>query len=1040
MGDPIVSSVINQVMERSTSLAAQDFAVLWGLKADLRSLRTIFTQIQPLLADAEAKQRKNRALQDWLRKLRAASFEVENVLEEVSTEALLRRLHVERGIRNKVSTFFSASNPLKFRIRMVQKVKDIKELLDAIAAERINFELKEGITDLEVVADIDTRSISSIDSEIVGRDEEKEMIVEKICNSLNSLDHGLVHVHAIWGVGGLGKTTLAQLIYKDSRVHKLFDLKLWLRVSNDFSIASITREILKSIEGDSSSLSHMELEPLQQRLQEKLQRRRFLLVLDGVENENKEKWNGLMEPLKHGCRGSTVMVTTRSKKVADMMATLPALVHPLGSLLENDSWLLFKSYAFSIQRDLDRIELETIGTAIVKRCEGLPLAVKVIGSLMCLKNSISEWSSVLHSEVWDLADEGSHILPSLKLSYDNLPPHMRQCFALCSIFPKDHEMDKQLLVELWVAYGFVPSRGDADLYDLGEEIFNALVCMFFLQDVKECIFEGTTTCKMHDEMHALAQSVMKYECSSIVPGEVLKCPEEILHLSSNDILHLSNEVMAKAKSLRSLVTLGGFSGVPTTHCIFEQRYLRVLHLGTSSHMLTDLPESVGNLKFLRYLNISRSKIVVLPKSIVQLQNLQTLKLTFCEHLSELPEGIRYMRNLRHLNIHGCCSLDHMPHGMGQLRHLRRLSTFLVGQGEGVRISELQELNLLGGEFSIKSLMNVRHSSQAESANLKKKQNINHLNLSWGWKNSSKDNLPANNSEEVLEALQPHLNLKMLTISDYQGSHFPYWMVGLVNLVSIAFEGCRRCEDLAFLGKLPFLKVLELKEMDALRYLDDKEGDDEDLFPCLGKLTIMDCPNLIELPCIPNLTSLQIIRSNEKIFRSVGKLTTLAFFEIEGFEEMKSLPDDMLSNLTSLQEFSLDNCVKLESFPGLKENTRLNGLKKLRVHHCHSLTSFPSDWFQGTPNLRSLNILDCSRVKTLQEGLQHLTALEKLQVWSCPNLRCLPDELQNLESLKSLVIGDCELVKVRCEKERGGDWSKIAHLPYIKIDDQVIQFF
>nr|XP_043635213.1 putative disease resistance protein RGA3 [Erigeron canadensis] len=980
MGDPIISSVITQLMERSTSLATQDFAVLWGLKSDLKSLRTIFTQIQSVLADAETKQRKNIHLQNWLRKLRTVSFEVENVLEEVSTEALLRRLHVERGIKNNLSTFFSATNPLQFRINMVRKVKRVKERLELIALERDKFELIEGVVgklddfcsynnNVDIGNLVFSDNIDNIEL-VIGRDMDKECIVDKICSDFDIVDHDFenvdnvnVSVCVVWGVGGVGKTTFVETVYKDLRVGKVFDLKMWVRGSGEFSAVRLFREVLKSVEGgDLGDMECLEVGTLRRRVEERLGGRRFLLVLDDVGKiGSKADWDGLMEGLRCGSRGSVVLVTSRSVEVADMMGTDCKLVYPLGCLSEDDSWNLFRRYAFDERKVLDGIEFERIGKEIVKKCEGLPLALKVVGSLMCIKSSVNEWLSLWESEVWDSTDEGgSNVLPSLKLSYDNLPPHMRQCFALCSIFPKDHEMDKQLLVELWVAYGFVPSRGDADLYDLGEEIFNALVWRSFLQDVKECIYEGTTTCKMHDEMHALAQSVMKYECSSVMSGEVLKFPEEVLHLSSNDILNLSNEVMAKAKSLRSLVTLGGVSRIPTPDYIFEQRYLRVLHLGSSSDMLTDLPESVGNLKFLRYLNVSRSKIVVLPNSIVQLQNLQTLKLTFCEHLCELPEGIRYMRNLRDLNIHGCCSLDHMPHGMGQLRHLRRLSTFLVGQG--VQISELQDLNHLGGEFSIKGLTNVRNSIQAESANLKKKQNINCLNLSWSSKDGSEDHnhSPA---EEVLEALQPHLNLKMLTISDYQGSRFPDWMASLVNLVSITFEGCRRCEDLPALGKLPFLKVLELKEMDVLEYLDNEEPEDEDLFPCLEKMVINDCPNLIKLPYIPKLNLLHIIGSNVMIFRSVGKLTSLTCLEIEGFKEMKLLPDDMLSNLT---------------------------------------------------------------------------ALEEMHVWGCPSLRRLPHGIQNLEALKSLVIGDCELLALRCEKEVGVDWSKIAHCPYIKIDDQVIQ--
>ncbi|KAJ0908106.1 putative P-loop containing nucleoside triphosphate hydrolase, leucine-rich repeat domain superfamily [Helianthus annuus] len=947
MGDPIVSSVINLVMKQSTSLATQDFAVLWGLKSDLRSLRTIFTQIQSVLPDAEIKQRNNIDLQNWLRKLRSASFQVENVLEEVSTEALLRRLHVERGIKNN-------------------RVREIKELLDQIAAERISFGLEERVFSCEVDSEIETRSVKATAtarccSEILGRDCVKEMFVEQICNDKLDDEFVVVNVYVVYGLGGVGKTTLAQMICNDSRVDKYFDLKIWLHVSNRFCTVRLLREILNSLDSGSCDLAQVEVDALRELVRERLGRRRFFMVLDGVENGGMSEWGGFMEVLKCGWRGSTVVVTTRSIEVADVMATCPAFVHSLSRLSESDCWLLFNRYAFDVQKDVDGshgMEFETIGKAIVKKCEGLPLAVKVIGSLMCHKSSVSEWLSVLQSEVWDLTSEGSNILPSLKLSYDNLPAHMRQCFALCSIFPKGYEMDKQLLVELWVAYGFVPSRGDADLYDLGEEIFNSLVWRSFLQDVKECIFDGLTTCKMHDEMHALARSVMKYECSSIMSGEILKFPEEVLHLSSNDILYFSNEVMAKAKSLRSLITLGGFSKIATPDHIFEQRYLRVLHLGSSSDMITDLPESVGNLKFLRYLNVSRSKIVALPNSIVQLQNLQTLKLSFCENLCELPEGIRYLRNLRHLNIHGCSSLDHMPLGMGQLRHLRRLSTFLVGQGQGVQISELQELNLLGGEFSIKGLQNVNNSSQAESANLKQKQNINCLTLSWDWKNKNNENeLQENNSEEVLEALQPHKNLKALTISDYQGSRLPNWIAGLVNLVSITFQSCKRCENLHSLGKLPLLKVLELKGMDSLKHLDD------DLYPCLEKLVINDCPNLIKLPYFPKLKSLCIVQGNEKLFRSVRKLTSISFLEIRGFKEMKCLPDDAISNLT---------------------------------------------------------------------------ALEELRIWGCPNLRWLPDGIQKLEALKSLVIGDCELVKASCEKEVGVDWCNIAHIAYIKIDDEVMQ--
>ncbi|CAK9153332.1 unnamed protein product [Ilex paraguariensis] len=523
MANTLVSGLANTILGNLSSPALQEFGAACGLKDEIQKLKSTFTAIQAVLQDAEAKQTKSKALQDWLSKLKDAAYDADNILDEFETEALIRKEDRQRGVLNQIIACFTHRNPLVFRLRMAHKVKDIRERLDTIADERDKFHLKEGVTDSQVY-DMERRQTSSlvIESKIYGRNEEKEMIIKVLLD--NSSHQNDLSVYAIWGMGGLGKTSLSQLVYNDPRVKTHFELRIWVCVSDDFSIQRLTRAIIESIEGGGCNI--LELDPLQLRLQEKLSGRRFLLVLDDVWNEYHDKWDGLKIALRCGAKGSMLVVTTRSEEVARMMATLP-IFNPR-CLSEDDSWILFESRAFEIGRREEN--LETIGKAIVKKCRGLPLAIKALGSLLRFKNSTSEWLRVKESAIWDLADGENGISPVLRLSYNNISPSSRQCFVYCSIFPKDYAMEVDMLIELWIANGFIHSKGETDLYRMGRGIFNNLVCRSFFQDVKEG-YMGRLTCKMHDLMHDLAMSIMIQECYIIEPGKELKIPEKVRHLS-----------------------------------------------------------------------------------------------------------------------------------------------------------------------------------------------------------------------------------------------------------------------------------------------------------------------------------------------------------------------------------------------------------------------------------------------------------------------------------------------------------------------------
>ncbi|GKC54281.1 disease resistance protein [Tanacetum coccineum] len=230
-------------------------------------------------------------------------------------------------------------------------------------------------------------------SKIYGWDEEKKMIVDKICNQEIGIRHDIdnIRVYAIWGMGGIGKTTLAQYVYNHETVKTHFELKCWVYVSAVFDVKRIIKQIIKAIYGledlkleaktklqnkldamslddlqiqlqnmlDAMSLDDlqiqlqnkldaMSLDDLQIQLQNKLKGKKYFIIMDDVwiKNTDMEKWGELCKALSCGAKGSTVMVTTRKEDTAQLMAKIDELQHNVGVLSEKESWSLFEMLAF----------------------------------------------------------------------------------------------------------------------------------------------------------------------------------------------------------------------------------------------------------------------------------------------------------------------------------------------------------------------------------------------------------------------------------------------------------------------------------------------------------------------------------------------------------------------------------------------------------------------------------------------------------------------------------------------------------------------
>ncbi|XP_027184539.1 disease resistance protein RGA2-like [Coffea eugenioides] len=819
----------------------------------------------------------------------------------------------------------------------------------------------------------------------------REVEVSRVVSMLISSDYKKkLPVISIVGMGGQGKTTLAQLVLKNENVTKHFDKKIWVCVSDDFKVERLLNEMLQSL--GEKNVETTNREALVTRLQENLNGKSYLLVLDDNWNDNREKWDGMRSCLLEigGAPGSKILATTRSDEVASSMQT--SGLHHLDILSDDHSWMLFEKLAFADGGARKTQDLVDIGRRILKRCGGVPLAIKVIGGLLYSKKNASEWLTIEKSEIWNESTNiANGVISVLKLSYENLPSwSVKQCFASCSIFPKDAEMEKQSLIQIWMAQGLINDAkgggGHLQMEDIGSEYFNVLLRSSLLQAGYKNFFNEIVFCRMHDLVHDLSLQVSNNRFFNTEDDMEVSYHDEVMHLT---IIGSQGKVLKNIEgippNLQTLYYLGG-DGIMLKDILERSRYLSVLKV--DGWHVTHLPNSVGNMKHLRHLDIRRTGITALPDSITKLYNLMTLKVLYLE---EIPKKFGNLINLRHLEfleIH----LDRcLFPGIGQLANLRTLPHFVVSQDKGCQLEELEHLRNLGGELEIFGLENVSSFESAAKAKLSKKSSIQGLRLSW---NGTKEDCDDNNINSVMKGLQPHPDLKSLAINGFEGSRYPSWMVAkdhlmvlLRNLVDIELRGLGKCEQVPPLGDLPCLESLEMASLHnvkrigaefygLLTHLDinarssascsssSREAKPITLFPKLSRFVLEDMGSLGEWSdaMVPSDSS-----SSIKVFPN------LRYLRICRVPKLAALPD--MENLTSLVQLSIQRCGSLACLSNL-----------------NSLTSLESLYLDDCPALESL----C---------LKSLTSLAKLKIWGCGSLACLSN-LNSLTSLESLILSDC----------------------------------
>ncbi|KAF7093527.1 hypothetical protein CFC21_095934 [Triticum aestivum] len=737
-----------------------------------------------------------------------------------------------------------------YDIRLIKKTADELEKICNDVHEALVVEKLGQIVEATKNMDIDTRETvdSKTETEVVPREEENDI---RQLITASASPHQQLLVLPIVGDGGVGKTTLARQVYNDQRVKDKFEMMIWIYVSANFDEVKVTQGILQQIPKCEYKPS-TNLNVLQGSIKKHLTGK-FLIVLDDMWEESQGRWEKLLAPLRCTEKGGVVLVTTRKLSVANATGRSNAPIN-LDGMKADMFWSFFQTCIFG-HTDYRGKKLLKIGKEIATKLKGNPLAAKSVGALLGKKTNEHAWRNILDRDEWKIQNETDDIIPALRLSYNHLPDRLQQLFSYCALFPKGYKFDKEQLIRMWIALGFVTHEriplGDAASYSFDELVYGS----FFQKEERYFI--------LHDLMHDVAQEVSAFQCLTIAgpdPQEASQSVHLIRHVGIwtemvyNEGNMERNETFEEKldkiqdgdilKSLESFMLVGTYDenfSAKFAKTLEKLQYVRLLRL--SMHFNIDaLLSSVTKFIHLRYLELryTSQERKPLPEAICKLYHLLLLDIMHWSGLDDLPKAMSNLVCLRYLLVPGSGSLHSRISRVGQMKFLQELSEFRVQEEKGFEIAQLGSLSEIRGSLSILDLDNVKTKQKASEARIKDKKHLRTLSLSWG---SASARESAAVQKEVIEGLKPHDRLAHLHIINYAGAS-PSW-IAMKGLESLHLHNCMGIDVLPPFEEMECLQKLSLIGMSSLRDVDIDMGLEDDELE-LSEVEIASCSALTSI--------------------------------------------------------------------------------------------------------------------------------------------------------------------------------------------------
>uniref|UniRef100_A0A453GZI9 Disease resistance protein RGA4 n=1 Tax=Aegilops tauschii subsp. strangulata TaxID=200361 RepID=A0A453GZI9_AEGTS len=1026
----VLDALASYVTSMLAEMAKEEVAMLIGVSDGIKDLSIKLGDLKNFLADVDRRNITDDSVRGWVGELKRAMYLATDIVDLCHLKAMEQGQTKDRGCLNPL--LFCMRNPLHAH-DIGTRIKLLNQNLDDICkrGSSFNFIKLEAYQDQKTTRSpaTDRKTNSLIErSGVVGEkiEEDTRALVEVLTREAVGDKSGRLIVVAIVGIGGIGKTTLGKKVFNDEAIEGKFTKKIWLSITQDFTDVELLSTTITAIGADlPGGGGAQDKALLVDALKNSIKDKKFFLVLDDLWDV--DAWNKhLMTPFSYGGPGSRVLITTRHDTVARSMKAFHPY-HHVDKLAPQDAWSLLKKQVLTGEENEPEVDmLEDIGLQIIAKCDGLPLAVKVMGGLLCKKEKTRrDWQDVLNDDMWSVSQMSKELNYAIYLSYQDLSPYLKQCFLHFSLKPKKTVINDTEIVSMWVGEGLVEGDTYTRSLEEGNKYYKELIVRNLIE--VDTDYPSQLICNMHDVIRSFAQFVARDEALLVHSGETIK-----KKLGAQSFLRLSIETkgvecdefewryLREQKSLRTLIVTGNLK-LQSGDSLVTFSSLRTLHIEGVN--MAALLEYVCQLKHLRYLALKRTDMCRLPENIHGMKFLQHISLEGCESLMKLPDSIIKLQGLRFLDIDDTL-VNSIPRGFRALTNLRVLYGFPAYiDGDWCSLEELGSLSQLN-ELSLESLENVSSALLAAKARVDAKKQLTYLGLKCGGRvgdglvqgEVSESKEEEQMIEAVFDVLCPQPCIEYISIKRYFGRRLPGWMTSTVMV------------------PLESLKILVLEHLPCCTQLPDGLC----RLPYLEWIKVMNAP---VIKCIgPEFVQQynQLHRPSSQLAATFPKLQQMHFDGMEEWGEW--VWETEVKAMPLLEVLRITSCKLGRMPPGLMSHAI--ALKKLtirRVRGLHSLENFVSvveldlydipelAMISNIPKLQKLTIKCCPKLEMLQE----MAALRRLELRVFRRENQLPVYLPTVKPSHLLLTCSLEVLTSMAEGESSSEWDKFSHIKQVE---------